>query len=236
MFKNFNVLRNVTTTAVLGLSLISASAHADYNFNFDGAVSGTSANDLAVNPYSDVSFLSGFLTADLDAEGYEILDAFNQTVPGFTHWEAYSDSDIKVRDPAFYNRGVAPSAANALDAVFDQIFIKFDTAQNLTSFSAQLDNSQFGIYNASFIFLDALGKTLSTVNFDSYGNPGAVISSGALNGVSGVVLSGGKLYDNINISTVAPVPEPETYALLLAGLGLLGVANRRRKNTISNNA
>ncbi|WP_294765795.1 FxDxF family PEP-CTERM protein [uncultured Rhodoferax sp.] len=29
--------------------------------------------------------------------------------------------------------------------------------------------------------------------------------------------------------TLAPVPEPETYALMLAGLGLLGVAARRRK-------
>jgi hypothetical protein len=27
----------------------------------------------------------------------------------------------------------------------------------------------------------------------------------------------------------APVPEPETYALMLAGLGLLGMAQRRRK-------
>lgn len=28
---------------------------------------------------------------------------------------------------------------------------------------------------------------------------------------------------------VAPVPEPETYAMLLAGLGLMGVIARRRK-------
>jgi hypothetical protein len=27
----------------------------------------------------------------------------------------------------------------------------------------------------------------------------------------------------------APIPEPETYAMLLAGLGLLGIAARRRK-------
>ncbi len=31
------------------------------------------------------------------------------------------------------------------------------------------------------------------------------------------------------LSVAAPVPEPETYAMLLAGLGLLGVAARRRK-------
>ncbi len=30
---------------------------------------------------------------------------------------------------------------------------------------------------------------------------------------------------------VSPIPEPETYAMLLAGLGLLGFSARRRKNT-----
>jgi len=39
-------------------------------------------------------------------------------------------------------------------------------------------------------------------------------------------------FDNFNLtaaSVPAPVPEPETYAMMLAGLGLLGVAARRRK-------
>lgn len=34
-------------------------------------------------------------------------------------------------------------------------------------------------------------------------------------------------------STVTPVPEPETYAMMLAGLGLLGVVARRRKQQLA---
>jgi len=36
-------------------------------------------------------------------------------------------------------------------------------------------------------------------------------------------------YFSTTISTVAAVPEPETYAMLLAGLGLIGAAVKRRK-------
>jgi hypothetical protein len=31
----------------------------------------------------------------------------------------------------------------------------------------------------------------------------------------------------------APIPEPETYAMMLAGLGLLGVMTRRRKQKLN---
>jgi hypothetical protein len=34
-------------------------------------------------------------------------------------------------------------------------------------------------------------------------------------------------------ATLAPVPEPETYAMLLAGLGLIGTIARRRKTAIT---
>ncbi len=216
------LLRNLTTTAILSLSLFSISAHANYNFNFDGAATGTSANDALINPYSDVSFLSGFVTADLDANGNEVF--------GQTHWETYSDSDIRVRDPLAYSNG---TAANALDANFDQIFIKFNTAQNLSAFSVQLDGTQYGnAAGSSIIFLDALGKSLSNIDFQSYANAGALIVSGPVLGVSGIVLTSGKLYDNLNIATTAPVPEPESYAMMLAGLGLMGLVSLRRRRNV----
>ena len=227
MTRNMNkTLGSLALTAVLGA--FSASALADYSFNFDGVASGTSANNSVVNPYSDVSFLSGFVTADLDVNGFEILDMNNQTIPGFTHWETYQDSDIRVRDPQFYGAGIAPSGTNAIDAKFDQVFIKFSTAQNLTSFSMQLDNSTFGFPSSNLFFVDSLGKALSTIAFDQ-SQSGSIITSGAVNNVSGIILSGGKLYDNINITTVAAVPEADTYAMLFVGLGMMGAVARRRK-------
>jgi len=38
----------------------------------------------------------------------------------------------------------------------------------------------------------------------------------------------GQQIDNVTFGVSAPVPEPETYALMLAGLGLVGFAARRR--------
>ncbi|MDR1854328.1 MAG: FxDxF family PEP-CTERM protein [Azoarcus sp.] len=32
--------------------------------------------------------------------------------------------------------------------------------------------------------------------------------------------------------TAVPVPEPETYAMLLAGLGIVGMVARRRRNRV----
>jgi hypothetical protein len=42
------------------------------------------------------------------------------------------------------------------------------------------------------------------------------------------------LHPDLRINAdVTPVPEPETYAMMLAGLGLLGLAQRRRKQKLS---
>jgi hypothetical protein len=38
----------------------------------------------------------------------------------------------------------------------------------------------------------------------------------------------GMLLDNVSVTTAA-VPEPETYAMMLAGLGIVGLMARRRR-------
>jgi hypothetical protein len=60
------------------------------------------------------------------------------------------------------------------------------------------------------LYFNAIAEGVSFIEFTS-----ASIGGGAI-GSSAVV-------------TVAPVPEPETYVLLLAGLGLVGVAAKRRR-------
>ena len=37
------------------------------------------------------------------------------------------------------------------------------------------------------------------------------------------------MIDSVYVMTAAPVPEPETYALMLSGLGLIAYVARRRR-------
>jgi hypothetical protein len=38
-----------------------------------------------------------------------------------------------------------------------------------------------------------------------------------------------------NVATVTPIPEPEIYAMLVAGLGLMGFVARRRRQGLGGN-
>jgi hypothetical protein len=83
-----------------------------------------------------------------------------------------------------------------------------------------------GIGNTSNTF--SLGQTAGWTNFSLVFTPtttGAYVLSFGNSGGDNI----GMLLDNVSVSVTTPVPEPETYAMLLAGLGLLGFAARRRK-------
>lgn len=66
------------------------------------------------------------------------------------------------------------------------------------------------------------------------GGPGGTLSVSSLTPIAYVQwnevgsFAGAVYWDNL---VYAPIPEPETYAMLLAGLGLLGFAARRRKES-----
>jgi len=66
--------------------------------------------------------------------------------------------------------------------------------------------------------------TLAGTDTIGIGCTGILAGSNGLSG-GGTITSGA-----VNTLPSAPVPEPETYAMLLAGLGLIGFTARRRKN------
>lgn len=77
-------------------------------------------------------------------------------------------------------------------------------------------------------FAYAVGTgTTSTFRYASviWGGPGALQADGD-NEINGVLALRG------DYTPVAAVPEPETYAMMLAGLGLLGFTARRKKNLV----
>lgn len=80
----------------------------------------------------------------------------------------------------------------------------------------------------TFVGLRQGGETVSQTFLVADGAPQTFSFSGFTNlaAVSWTNAANYHQFDNIN---VAAVPEPETYAMLLAGLGLLGAAARRRR-------
>lgn len=90
----------------------------------------------------------------------------------------------------------------------------------------------------SFTSFDLVASDLTTVlATGSFGNFGPRLALGSLSSLNGVgdyfihiagVATGAGTY-NGTVSLVSPVPEPETYGMLLAGLGMIGFVARRRK-------
>lgn len=112
---------------------------------------------------------------------------------------------------------------------------------NLLSFSVAGGGARgigafFNAVNAGSIFLAAWnGNTLLETHVFNVVTPSASYNEGAFRGFyreagdinKFTVIGSGVAMDNL---TLAPVPEPGTYAMLLAGLGLLGsIVSRRRK-------
>lgn len=148
--------------------------------------------------------------------------AANAGTPTITGWDGNANTGYNA---SFFNTGVTD---------------KFD---DWISFSMPAGSSGNGASNV----ISLGGGGIAFTAFNLYENL-TLIATGIMNGSSSLLsfsgasvpgnyklnIAGYKLDPTLSASyagniSISPVPEPETYAMLLAGLGMIGFSIRRRK-------
>ena len=212
---------SIAFSAFLAGAMLSMAAA---TLGFDSLPAGSNADPALANSYGlgQVSFSYASFGPSLDP-------ATGDAAPGTEHWGTDFSAGIpavSVANPILFGRGSAPSGVNALNAL-DQPVLLYFNGSSLQSFKATLDRST-RTGNASpfqeVLYLNDAGTVVKSQTIDTSKSL-ATFQAPALEGVSMVVLPGGKFYDNLAIVTI---PEPGTLALLATAGGLLVVKSRRR--------
>lgn len=167
------------------------------------------------------------------AQAATYTEDFNAPFPGWESGWLGTNSDLSNVYGVGAGRGNNP----------DGLWIGANQIQFNPSFGASIQSLNFdvaswinGTINVYSSLNTLIGSQTFTANYGAYSLPGTYqhFSFASTSGVShfdfvGNAVLGNTSIDNVNITTVTSVPEPETYALLLAGLGLVGGIARRRK-------
>jgi hypothetical protein len=204
-------MRTLTLTALL--SAITLPAHAVVVVDFNGLLSNTSNPTVTVpKPYQEDGFkLTTSSGSPQVGYGGGLIYALT---PNHGQW---------MGSPAVYsgvitNYGSSFVLERADGGVFDLLSMDVGLLNNYRHFDVYGYYPQGGSVH-QYTFLDYNYANLQTINF---GNDFKNVNKLVFSSVYAQV-------DNINLS-VAAVPEPETYALMLAGLGLVSFAARRRNH------
>lgn len=192
-------MRNIFAAAALMASTSVAFAAPVFSDNFD-------ADTIGLNT---TTFLGGWTVSDGTVDTIGVGSSWD-LIPGNGH---YIDLDGST-----YRAGVFSNSVHLAAGTYT---LSFDIAGNMRGAGSDTVDINFGTSSQTLVVgqSDALStKTLSftaavdgqyTFSFHNHGGDNQ-----------------GALLDNVSI---AAVPEPETYAMLLAGLGALGFVARRRR-------
>lgn len=230
MFKTS--LRSVVIAATLAAA--SVAAHADIAINayldFDSVASGTTANAYTAGLGLSAITFGNANRVDDDPIYDSVGNLLND---GAFHWvdDSANLGPVKIISSAY-----AVSGSNVLSNDYEPILVQFAGPVNLSSFSVKLDTQTYGFFGYTLSFLDSTGHVISgaDVSYDTLGQSNVTVAAaGPVQNVSSILLNfGSRNFDNMSIVTAAAaVPEPSTWLMLGAGLGLLGFIGRRRSGS-----
>lgn len=151
---------------------------------------------------------------------------------------SYTEAGVTFTAPKLSTQNTPNGTQGLLEESSPRNFIRADISGgtsmvsiDLGDYGADSDLLFLDVYNSSNIslghtefFIDSSFNGMHTLSLSAAGISYAIF--GATNAVNGSSVYA----DNF---VYAPVPEPETYAMMLAGLGLLGVVAKRKNKKIN---
>lgn len=201
-----------TTKAVLlGLTLVAAGvqAHAATelvsNGGFEAAATGT--------------FSSGLTGWNVGVGNVDVVNA--------TTWNAASGAnslDLNGTRKGEINQVLATVTGQTYTLSFD-LAGNFYSGDAIKQLSVNVGANGLYTFNTSGASASAMGWTHYSTTFTAVGAATTLSFASNSRGAYGPAL------DNISVTAVTAVPEPESFAMLLAGLGMMGMIARRRKTT-----
>lgn len=199
---------NSTFVAALANPVVSASK--SYGFDF--------------NPVADIGGASSLRLISSTGENYAVnvntgaVTLATSLIPGFT---GVSYTNSNANNPTTIPSSTALYYINSANDTLNVATTGFNNPSISIIGSLGID-----ILSANGFEIDANGIGYAAVNMDNGFLKSELIRINTMTGRAEWVST---FNGTINGLTVAPVPEPETYAMMLAGLGILGISARRKK-------
>ncbi len=232
MFKGFS--RLATCAAFVAATLAPIAAHAVI-VDFEG-------DDLTNLYFPGDSFeQNGFLmTQGFDAGTVDVGAGLGAAAPTNNDTQFYTNTNDG--ELIFTSLGGLPFSLNGFDAAFVPLLSSHAAAQviGIVAFATAMDGSQFGtIFGLGDTTKTGSGSPFFTfsgaADFGGFTNLKTLefFTCAVANGqvcVTPTQNNGQFALDNVNLTIAAPVPEPETTALMALGLMVLTVVSRRRRS------
>jgi hypothetical protein len=220
--------------ALIALSAFAPTAHALTTSVTTGSfssVSGAVTVDFGISPINNSAPVSGSLpSGNLGGVTYSYSGGalFNfdssSNLPNGTSARPVGSTDN------FWSIGITPAAQNGPGIVNLGVGVSYygflwgsPDANGWNTVSFYDGNTLLGTYGGASVLNPPNGNQNYARYFNVFAGSGEVITK---------VMFGANrnAFETDNHAFIAAIPEPETYAMMLAGLGLLGVVARRRKS------